>query len=347
MSLPLLLDPESRRAFLEDRQKVLGSSDIGPVCGLDGYRDAIDIYHDKTRPVEVDSEANIHLLRGVLLEPIAGELYKTITGKKIRRMGQRIHPDNRWAGVHADFQILADNGSGTGALEVKAPGVGTFSRILEMGLPDSYITQLQWQLYVTGYSWGEYAVVNLEHKDGPLLTIPVERDDDLIGEMVARGEKFWHHVEERKPLNPLEWIQQEPLPIPSHDHTMHYVDPADHPELVKMLELDREKKRINKEWEAQRDLVRPLIDAEGWTRLHVRGFGKINYGHREGRKWPNEKRLYAARPLDRDLVRGAFADEGIPISEDGLTLLELDLATVMNVTDSHRHFQCWPAKIEE
>jgi len=347
MSLPQLLDPKSRLEFLLARQTKLGSSDIGPVCDLSPYRDAIDIYHDKTRPVEVESEASIHLLRGVLLEPVAADLYRAMTGKKIRRMGQRSHPENTWAGVHADYQILSDDERGTGALEVKAPGTGMFNRVLEAGLPDIYISQLQWQLYVTGYDWGEFAVVNLEHNAGPLLTIPVDRDDDLIGEMVKRAEAFWKHVEDRVPLNPLEWIGQDPLPIPEHDGERHYLDAADYPELVDMIQLDREKRRIKQEWEDQRDRAKEVLDDIGYTRTHIRGVGKINYGHREGRRHPNEKRLYAAKPLDRDLVRLAFADHEIALSDDQLARLEMDLGTVMNVGDSYRHFQCFPAKVEE
>ncbi len=342
--LSLLLDPAERQAFLEARQQVVGSSDIAPVCGIDPWRDAIDIYWDKTRPVEVDAESNIHLIRGVALEPLAAEFYTAYTGRKVRRMGQRKHKDNPWAGVHADFQILSGNGHGTGALEVKAPSVGTFSRVLEAGLPDNYVTQLQWQLYVTGYDWGEFAIINLEHNQGPILTIPVERNDDLIGEMVRRAEKFWKHVEDRTPLNPVEWVNQEALPIPEHDGDRHYLDPEAHPELVEMLQLDAAKKDIKKAWEAQREKVTALLDDLGYTRTHVRGFGKINYDWRDGRRWANEKRIYAAKPLDRDLVRGLLADHGIVVDEGTLSLCEMDLSTVMNQGKPHRHFQCWPSK---
>ena len=57
MSLPKLLDPASRLAFLEARQSVVGSSDIACVCGVDKWRDPLDIYLDKTRAVEVESVA--------------------------------------------------------------------------------------------------------------------------------------------------------------------------------------------------------------------------------------------------------------------------------------------------
>lgn len=347
MNLPEILNRDARRAFLEERQKGIGSSDIAAVCGIDPYRDAIDVYYDKTRPVDPDDEASIHLIRGVLLEPIAAQLYTASTGRKVRKMKARQHPEYAFARANADYQILAGNGHGTGALEAKAPSMPVFNRVLEAGLPDPYIAQLQWQLLVTGYEWGAFAVVNLEHREGPLLPIEIERNETLMEQMVERADRFWQHVSTHKPLNPLEWIPAADLSIPEHDPRRVYLDPAEAEPLVRAIELDRDRKELNRLYEEAKEAAAKWMDEQGYTRTHVRGVGKLNYDHRQGRSWVNEKRLYAARPLDRDLVRGLLADYELTIDEDALSLLELDFSTVKAEAKPYRHFQCWPGASED
>ncbi len=358
-----MLTADGRREFLEARRTGIGSSDIGAICGIDPWRDAIDVYFEKTRPV-TDDEGNIHTLRGVLLEDIGAQIYTQLSGNKIRRHRQRAHPEHRWAQSNIDRQILANgDGKPTGALEVKAPGTGSFARYIDYGLPDHLTSQLQWQLFTTGYDWGEWAIVNLEHSAGPLLRFEMERNDKLIEQMVEVGEEFWELVERREMPSAMKWVGGDPkVEVPQHDTTRHKVTEDPDGMIAGLMEAQQLRKDGQELYDARGDLLKAWMEAEGITRLEHPELGKVNHTWREGRTQTSLKKVRAARPLDRDKVeawlrerasveagnkavtvtkagKAAFMDSMV---EGTLIELELDWSAFEYHNEPHRAFQAYP-----
>lgn len=366
--LPALLAPEKRREFLESRQSMIGSSDAPVVAGLDEYgKDVVDLYYEKARPIP-DSELerkSIHLFRGVILEDVGADLYQGLTGRKVRKMGTSRHKEHDWAGTHTDRQILAAAGTDvetTGALEVKAPGVWMFATILDTGLSRAQIAQCQWHLACTGYTWGEWAIVNLEHAEGPLLVVPFERNELVIEQLLERGHKFWtEHVEPRKVPDIRDWMDMPDLEIPQHDPERHFItDPIEVDSYRDLIKAWWDRKHYNDEYDRISEEVQDRMDADKRTKIEVTGLGKINYAHREGQVKTALKKATATRALDWDLVRAAIlqrftadADvEGVTLTNKGIEKMvdailvscELDWDQFKYQGTPYRHFQPYPIK---
>lgn len=180
-------------AFLAERRAGIGGSDLAHVLGerpygcprLLGYRKA------GVEPDYLESGAGA-LLRGVRLEALAVEEYEAATGRKVRRMGVRRRADRPWAMVHADRQILNDE-RGPGVLEVKTANARVFSDFRREGLHAGYIAQLQWGLYVTGYQWGAFAV--LQPDTWAFAQFEATRDEALIAALAERAAAWWERHE--------------------------------------------------------------------------------------------------------------------------------------------------------
>lgn len=338
---------EERLAFLKGRQSGIGGSDVAAVCGLDEYRTPMDVYLEKTRDPNPDSPTNIHLLRGEILEPIAADLWQKETGLKLRRMGQRAHKEFPWAVVNADRQILSGNGHGTGALEIKAPGIRGFNKAVEEGLRDEYIVQLQWALFVTGYSWGEMCAINLEHEAGPLLHFPVERDDALIAELRDRCESFWNgHVRERRPPDPSLWKVEriEIDPVPGEIVT---VEDGTVKKLVESIEIVKEAKK-----EAEQTLAALNDDLLDWMKAHevgkldAPGVGRATRIVGKGRERFNQGQFEAYGALDPDAVSRLLEEMEAPrgLAYEIQSQCQLDLSIFKTRGDDFEYVRTYPKK---
>lgn len=312
-----------RQQFLEQRRKGIGGSDIAAICGWDPFRDAHDVYLEKTRPPEEAEEGNIHILRGNVLEDVAVELYEEQTGREGRRQPQRHHPEHEWALANVDYQVYADEDrpepfAGTGVLEVKAPSSRSFQRIVEAGLYDSYIAQLVWYMGVLGYDWGSYALINLEHDAGPLLTFDREHNPDLFQAMLDRAGEFWHlHVEERDPPEPDQFELAEETTIEDTDPTVVETrDPQLRMVAETLLQVRGERKDLeDRESELKQHLQTALEDREA-DRVKIPGLGKFYYDKRSRSGRLDEDKLERVGPLDPDAVYRHLREESMLVNPE-------------------------------
>jgi putative phage-type endonuclease len=340
---------EERLAFLTERQKGIGGSDIAAICGMDPYRSAFDIYLDKTRPVDLSGPENIHMLRGILLEDLGADLYSEASGHKVRRMAQRAHKDYPWAVVNADRQILAGGDRGTGALEIKSPMAYTFSNIISYGMKDAYTLQLQWALFVTGYDWGEFCAINLEHGAGPIIYFPVERDDVLINEMHVRAERFWHlHVEAGTPPTPDMWATGEPVEVPEHSGEAVTLESAEVVELARgVVAAWKMKKAAEDSYKLRKDEVISLMKKIEAVKLHVPGVGKMNHTWQPGRTTFNHKKLKLYGAIDPDKLRVELAEWDLMDGEQIDVILAecgMDFEMFEKKGNAYQQFVPYPAK---
>lgn len=354
---------EERLEFLEQRREGVGGSDVAAICGLDPYRGPLDIYLDKVRepdPGEVDS---IHLLRGQLLEDVFAELYCEESGRDVRRMGQRVHPEFDWARVNVDRQILAPgNGKDTGALEIKSPGREAFQNLIEAGLPERYLVQVQWEMFVPDYDWASFAAGNLEHTGGPLIYFDVERNDLLIEQLLERVEQFWtEHVVPRRPPEPEEWGEEPPeVPDTSGDRVV-VEDPAIRGMIAELMDAYEERQRAKEKYEAQKERVQEVLDEAGIQKIQVPGQGKVNYTHREGRTRFQEDLLRRYGALDPEAVVRFLRDETMLVNpeldddpefrdeliEKLVERCQLDLSLFEKQGSPYRYFRPYPASERE
>ncbi|MFX4303043.1 YqaJ viral recombinase family protein [Alicyclobacillus tolerans] len=177
------------------RRKGIGGSDIGAICGVNPWRSAYSVYLDKIGELP-EKEPNDAMLFGTLIEPIVADVFVERTGYKVQRRNAILqHPDHPWAIANVDRIILSKE-RGNGVLEIKTASEYQAKQWEEGNVPEQYILQLQWYLFVTGFRWGAFAALVGGNK---FFCHEMERDEVLIENMLTIAKDFWHCVETKTP----------------------------------------------------------------------------------------------------------------------------------------------------
>lgn len=336
---------EERLAFLQRRQRGIGGSDLPVILGLSSYRNALDVYYDKTRPIrEEDIESDtIHQLRGHLLEPVALAHYWKHTGRKGRAVRKAIkHPAYPHVAVSRDFEVFSDaeraeGMRGRGVGEIKCPMSSVFRAVHEHGLRDSELVQLQTNIAVARDSWGTFCYFNVEDKDGPVLAFDQIADPDMGKFLLESGERFWtDHVELRVPPDPAAWrllAQPEAPKLLELSGTLEELPRDD--VLAQLVSRTLDAKDTASEAE---DHYREL-QAQVFEQLKTRGIGKaqipglarLTIVTKAGSSRFDRERLDRACPLDRDKVEAWLREQSVmaaldlPPAEVGRMLFETQL----------------------
>jgi putative phage-type endonuclease len=179
---------DDRTEFLQRRRAGVGGSDVAALFGLHPFKTALDVWRDKVEDVQ-ESEPSPAMLRGIYLEDVAVQLYAERTGRKVRRHGQRQHAEHPHLIANVDRQVLAGEGRGTGALEVKCPGLQVFWRVKRAGLLDYMILQAQHEALVCGYDYTSFALFNAERFE--LIHFDIEADPGVHARIVEVAGEFW------------------------------------------------------------------------------------------------------------------------------------------------------------
>ena len=161
----------------------IGGSSIGAVLSLPPYGCRRRLWYDHCA-IEPDypRETSGAMERGTFGEAAAAAKYAKETGRKLRRINLRLaHQDYPEFTAHVDRHIVAFDDRGPGVLEVKCPGERIFSKVKRDGIAQDYLCQLQWYLFITGWQWGAFAVMNLE--TWQLIHFDIERDEEIISHL--------------------------------------------------------------------------------------------------------------------------------------------------------------------
>ena len=244
--------------WVKSRRSGIGGSDVAAVLGLSKYRTPLDIYHQKIDGTQ--QPENQAMYAGKLLEPVVAEWYTKESGRQVIRDNKiRIHKDFDFLIANLDRVILPQNGEGRGILEIKTAGVYA-AKYWQEEPPVEYVCQIQHYLDVTGYTWGEFAVLIGGQEFKRYL---VERDDEFIRLKNERLAAFWYdHIEKRippEPSNPDEIEELYPVSvgkvIEARPETYQvYAELKEKKELLKQIETEVE--------EREEQLKMALRDAE-------------------------------------------------------------------------------------
>lgn len=210
----------NRKEWLKKRKQGIGGSDIGAVLGHSPYKNAYDVYIDKTTNEVIEEEMNGHMRRGKFLEPLVINMYKKETGhtgESTFKIDPEVVVDTEgsakllcenpilvqstaepWMLGSPDHFIESPDMEGVGVLECKAPGFSMFNKLRREGFPQYIIDQCQQYLAILGLKWGALAAFSTEHWE--LIHLMIEADPELHKEMAERGREFWEkNVLEKQP----------------------------------------------------------------------------------------------------------------------------------------------------
>lgn len=275
----------------DERQKYIGCSEFGAVCGLDKYKTPLDVYNLKRGLVEPFA-GNNHTERGNRLEKIAAELYTELTGNKLmRKSAAFVHPDHPFIVGHIDRVIVGEKK----IAEIKCPSVAAYRKIQRDGLPESMILQLQGYLGLSGYASGEWIVFCADQMD--VLNFTLEFDQGIYDAAIAACVKLWN-----------ENISQGVAPIATKDDKDKLIELAkiggqdvtkrDDETFVNAITMLAEAKQILADGKELEELAKNSVkDAvENVTGIYEGGGFRLNFSPTKGRSSFEKDRLAAEHP---------------------------------------------------
>ncbi len=206
--------------WLRYRKQGLGASEVAVVMGLSQFKASIQLFYEKIGEDLGFSVENLSKFLGKEQEPFIATLwehwdpknpgheqmiYNYRRGVKVRRC-KRVNayahnPKYPWLFVSLDREInhhvdhsgiMRENG----ALELKTIG-GYEADKWEAGFPPGYVVQVQTQIGVCEYEYGESGILRDNRE---FFVLPFEHNETIIDSILDATKKFWDKVEEGKKL---------------------------------------------------------------------------------------------------------------------------------------------------
>lgn len=171
--------------WLKYRKQGIGGSDAGAVCGLNPYKTAMEVYHDKTT-AEVEHVDNEAMKQGRDFEEYVARRFMEATGKKVRR-SNAIYCDEKNSFMIADVDrlIVGENAG----LECKTASPFMADKWKDDRIPMSYQIQCHHYMSVCNAdSW--YIAVLIYGKEFKYYRI--ERDEQIIEDLIQIERSFWN-----------------------------------------------------------------------------------------------------------------------------------------------------------
>lgn len=189
----------SRQEWLEVRKRGIGSSDAAASIGLNPYKSQLELWLEKTnrdqnlpRPYPEDDSTPVFW--GTLLEPIVATAYQRRTGTRVRKINAVLqHPENPWMLANIDREVVGN--ADVQILECKTAGING-ARLWDDGVPRYIEAQVMHQLAVTGKQAADVAVLISGQR---LEVYRIERNEELITQLIELERLFWHYVETDTP----------------------------------------------------------------------------------------------------------------------------------------------------
>ena len=189
---------KEREAFLRARTAI-GASEVAAVMGLSPWRGPAEVYTRLVMlidhgQIEASDPDNSNIMRGVLLEDVAVQLFEAHADRKTRRVtAADAVEDMPYLRANPDRIILSGGPhEKTQLLEVKCPRPTTIAKWREEGLSADALTQVHAQLMCRPRV--ESAVVWVFNAMDPLdsFMVPVERDAEYEKIIERALKMFWY-----------------------------------------------------------------------------------------------------------------------------------------------------------
>jgi putative phage-type endonuclease len=220
MKSNLLISPTREMSaddWLAYRKRGIGASEVGTILGLNPYKCSAQLFYEKLDILPNYTVENMAMFLGKEQEDFIANLWqywnpadpaeetmmKNYREKNVIRRCQRVNayvhnPEFPWLFVSLDRKINKHSLNGVsggivteGALELKTIA-GYEANKWEAGVPPAYVIQVQTQLLVCGFPYGELAVF----EDGRKFdVIPFEEKKELQETILTRTREFWDRVE--------------------------------------------------------------------------------------------------------------------------------------------------------
>lgn len=191
---------ENREAWLEERKRGLGASDVSAALGINPWKSPFALWAEKCGllPDEDLAAENESIEWGLRLERPIAHAFGERTGRKVQfpsEHGLSVHPNLPFLRASLDAMQLTEARPEVGSLEIKTTSAWNSSDWANGAVPLYYQVQCQIQMAVCDYPWASIACLVGGQR---LVWRDVERDDAFVDAALPHLENFWRMVEQRE-----------------------------------------------------------------------------------------------------------------------------------------------------
>lgn len=262
---------DNEEAWLAARRLGIGGSDIGPIMGLSPYTSPLKIYNDKTTltKTEYSPETLERFHFGHALEDVVAQEFSKRNNLDLYNYeGTVAKPDIPWMLANVDRFILDESGDITGILECKTADSSQKSKWLNGDIPEIYLLQVHWYMYITGLKYayiacliGGYTYVDylIHYNSQYMQTIIVAASDFWFSHILASQPPLMTGCEDENNILNSKYPKAKP-------NTELWLDTVDF-DLEKIEEIKAQIKRLEMDLNKHQNIVKELMqDAEtGFT----------------------------------------------------------------------------------
>lgn len=192
-----MIAPEiDREAWLAERRKGIGATDVAAILGQSPYRTARHVYEEKVNGLTF-GEPTEEMEIGLLMEPVIAELYQRRTGLRLSKAVLQRSSELPFLFATPDWLVLGDRvveGKNTHGYRDEHWGEAGTDHI-----PDQYIIQTQVQMLVTGFERADVARLRGGNRFDIFV---VHRSNAILDVIRHAATEFWDRVERRIPPEP-------------------------------------------------------------------------------------------------------------------------------------------------
>lgn len=273
----------SKKEWLVHRKSGIGGSDIGAILGVNPYRSALAVWHDKVKGSPDETE-NIPAELGIYLEPFMKSKFEKwlLKNEGIEAKVEKIdyilqHPENKIALANIDGHFIHPEKEGC-IVEYKTTSERHYKEWEEGNLPDHNYLQTQWYLYVTNEKYC-YLPFLIGNRKFDVLTI--ERNEEVIKKIIEVSTDFWENfVLTETPPAPDGSISAGKIldEIYNKEETGKITEFPPFGDEVELLDKYNELNESKKETEKEMETIKQKIKAEmGDSEIAVAGRHKISW----------------------------------------------------------------------
>jgi len=181
-----------RSAWLHLRKKGIGGSDAPAVAGVSKWKSPLEVYLEKIGQIDKRNETE-SIYWGERLEEIVADEFQRRSGKKVRRKKSICQSSNNpFMIANIDREVVGENAG----LECKTTSVFNANNWDLDHVPDDYMLQCQHYMKVMDWDYMYLAVLIGGQK---FKWMRIDRDTDLIDQLVSIERDFWRRVESKDP----------------------------------------------------------------------------------------------------------------------------------------------------
>lgn len=257
-----------RAAWLEERRSYVGASEIAAVCGISPYDTPRSVWLEKTTGIA--KAETVPMRFGTFCEPFIAQEFQDYFGIKELREGETIrHPQFPFMAATPDR--LWDSPDGLAVVELKTVGEFAAQNFGKPGtdqVPDHYLLQVGWQMFIVGTKVG-YLAALVGNRE--LQVYRFEWNDTLqaiVAKAVEECIAFWRdHVEADVPP-PLTGYETDTEIVKGSyqntDHSLRQSDKAIEQIVDGWSELVKQREELELEISRRENLMREKIgEADG------------------------------------------------------------------------------------